>query len=315
MEHEATKVNKGHETRRATHTRANGAAQDGPGSETSEHARWSPSFAVIVRLRVFALLTLLLVLVTACSAGPTSTPAPTRLRITGSTALTPAVHEIAAAFQAENPNILIEVQGGDSANGWVDLRAGRADIAAVSWTDETRSAPSGYRLVPVARDAIAVIVHPNNPISNVTALQLRALFAGEILDWARLGGPEGEPMIVSREEGSGTRASFEARVMGDRRVTLNAIVMPSTQAVGDYVAAHRLAVGYVTLDAVDDRVRAIPLEGLAPSKDAAGGGYHLVRVLSLAVPDPPSRAVQAFLDFAEGPAGVAIWDKHFAAIR
>ena len=85
-----------------------------------------------------------------------------------------------------------------------------------------------YRLIPVARDGIAVIVHPRNPITNVTALQLRALFGGEVLDWAALGGIEGEPAIVSREDGSGTRGAFEARVMGDQRVTLNALVMPTT---------------------------------------------------------------------------------------
>lgn len=270
-------------------------------------------------LRTLAL-TLLLLLV-GCSAGPAPTPAPAGLRITGSSSMAPALKELAAAFQAQNPNMLVEVQGSDTANGWEDLKSGRADVAAVSWWDSSTLTPQGYRLIPVARDALAVVVHPRNSITNVTALQLRALFAGEILNWSALGAtgldPEqDEPVIVSREDGSGTRAAFEARIMGDRRVTLNAIVMPSTKAVIDYVASHRLAVGYVTLDAVDERVRTVPVEGLAPAaQDAASGAYYLTRVLNLAARDPAPAAARAFLEFAEGRAGQAIWGKHHVALQ
>lgn len=269
------------------------------------------------------LLALLLILLSACSAGPTATPEPTQLLVAGSTSMRPALQEMAAAFQAANPNFLIEVQRGDTANGWEALRGGRADVAALSYWDETQPAPQGYRLIPMARDAVAVIVHPSNPISNVTALQLRALFGGEILDWAALAGTtvggaapgEDEPVIVSREDGSGTRTVFEARVMGDRRVTLNAIVMPTTQAVVDYVAGHRLAVAYMTLDAVDDRVRVVPVEGLSPAKNGATSGYYLTRILYLAARAPGSAAVRAFLEFAQGETGQQIWSTHYLGLR
>ncbi len=230
--------------------------------------------------------------------------------------MTPALNELAAAFQAQNPNVLVEVQGGDTAIGWEDLQAGRAEVAALSWWDGAASAPEGYRLIPVAQDAVAVIVHPRNPITNLTSLQLRALFAGEILDWASLGGEQAEPVIVSREDGSGTRTAFESRVMGDRRVTLNALIMPTTQAVADYVATHRAAVGYLSIDAVDNRVRAVPVEGLAPSSStAAGDAYHVTRMLYLAVREPLSPGLQAFVDFAQSPGSIAIWDKHYVALR
>ncbi len=230
--------------------------------------------------------------------------------------MTPALRELAATFQAANPNILIEVEGGDTANGWEDLRARRSDVAALSWWDEAKPAPDGYRLVPVARDAVAVIVHPSNPITNVTALQLRALFGGEILDWPALGGEAGEPSIVSREDGSGTRAAFEARVMGDRRVTLNALVMPTTEAVVEYVAEHRPAVGYCSADAADGSVRIVPVEGLLPEGEAgATDGYHLSRVLYLAAREPLSPQVQTFLDFATSSSAAEVWNRHFSSIR
>lgn len=249
---------------------------------------------------------------TACSTGPTPTPPPTRLRISGATSMGPALMELAAAFQGANPNVLVEVQGGDTANGWADLQAGRAEIAALSYWDETQTAPQGFALFPVARDPVAIIVHPGNPITNVTTLQLRALFGGEVLDWAALRGATGEPVIVSREDGSGTRAAFEAAIMGDRRVTLNAIVMPTTQAVVDYVAQHRLAVGYVTRDAVNDAVRVAPVEGLLPDRSASG--YYLTRTLYLAVRKPAGAATQAFIVFAQNETAQVSWTKHHLSL-
>jgi hypothetical protein len=103
--------------------------------------------------------------------------------------------------------------------------------------------------------------------------------------------------------------------MGERRVTLNALVMPTTQAVVDYVADHRLAVGYATRDAVDSRVRVVPVEGLAPGQLAPLEGYHLVRTLSLAARNPHPQAVAEFLAFADSGAGLEIWKKHFMPIR
>ena len=101
--------------------------------------------------------------------------------------MTPLLHDLAAGLQKQNPNLLVEEQSGGSGIGWDELRTGRADMAALSYWDETAAPPEGFQLIPVARDGIAVIVHPRNPISNVTALQLRALSAARCstgLRWA-----------------------------------------------------------------------------------------------------------------------------------
>ena len=262
------------------------------------------------------LLIFILMQLSACSAAPTATPTPERLRIAGSTSMTPVLRELAAAFQEKNPNVLVEVQGGGSTVGWDELRADRVEMAALSWWDEGKSVPEGFRLTPVGRDAVAVIVHAQNPISNVTALQFRALFAGEILEWSALSNLTGEPAIVSREDGSGTRAAFEARIMSGQRVTLNALVMPTTEAMVDYVATHRLAVGYVSPNAVDDRVKVVPVEGLRPSTEAVhAGAYYVMRLLYLAASEPPPLAAQAFLDFVQDPIGQSIIGKHHVPVR
>lgn len=252
----------------------------------------------------------------ACSPALTVTPTPERLRIAGSTSMAPALHELAAAFQVTQPNVLVEVRGGGSTVGWDELRADRVEMAALSWWDEGETVPEGHRLTPVGRDAVAAIVNPQNPISNATTLQLRALFGGEILEWSTLGGFAGEPAIVSREDGSGTRAAFETLIMAGHRVTLNALVMPTSEAMVDYVATHRLAVGYVAPKTADDRVKIVPVEGLLPSTEAVlAGSYHMTRVLYLAVREPPPAAAQAFLDFVEGPTGQSIIGKYHVPLR
>ena len=211
-----------------------------------------------------ASLLLLCFLIAGCATGGLNTPAPVTLRSAGSTSLQPVLEDLAAAYQAGTPNVLIDVRGGGSTIGAQQLRDGRIDLAAVSWQAEGEELPANWRAVPVARDGIAIIVHPSNPLANITALQLRALYRGAILDWAALGGSTSPPVIISREEGSGTRAAFEALAMGGERVTLNALVMPTSQAVVGYVSSHPDAVGYVSSGALTDKVRAVPVEEVAP---------------------------------------------------
>lgn len=268
-------------------------------------------------MRVRALLLLATVLVLCgCSAGPTATPQPVRLRILGSTSMAGALTELAATFGTDHPNVLVEVEGGDSATGWAQLQRNRADVAALSWLSDDVAAAAGYRVTPVAIDGIAVIVHPSNPITDITTIQLRSLFAGEILDWRGLSGVQGEPAVISREEGSGTRSAFESSIMADRRVTLNALIMPTSQAVVDYVAAHRLAVGYVTFDGLTPVVRAVPVEGVPSARQhVASGAYPIVRTLYLVVRDPTLQAASDFLNHALSAQGQRIMSEHHVSLN
>jgi phosphate transport system substrate-binding protein len=250
----------------------------------------------------------------ACANTRTQLAAPTALRVAGSTSMTAALRELGEAYTRQHPNVLVDVRGNGSAAGLAELAAGAADLAALSGPDAP--APPGLRIAPIGRDAVAVIVQPQNPLTRTTMLEIRSLYRGETLDWRALGGPEGEPVIVSREDGSGTRAAFEAAVMGGDRVTLNALVMPSSAALVDYVATHRLAVGYVSMAAVDHRVRALAVEGAAPtSADVSSGAYHLIRPLALALPAGATPAAEAFVAFALSPTGQAIIARHHVALR
>lgn len=260
------------------------------------------------------ILPLLCIALAGCTAGSVNRPAPIALHIAGSTTLQPVLEDLAAAYQATHPHVLVEVRGGGTAVGVLQLQNGRADLAAVSWQAENETLPAHVRAIPIARDGIAIIVHPTNTLTNLTSLQLRALYRGEILDWDALGAAR-MPLVISREEGSGTRAAFEALVMGDERVTLNALVLPTSRAVVDYVASHRDAIGYVSTGAVTDRVRVVAVEEVAPDPAALrAGAYPLGRVLYLFAGSARAEA-QAFLDFALSSQGQAIVARRLIPVR
>ena len=266
----------------------------------------------------FAVCVLLLavLVLTACSSAEVTPAAPATLRMAGSTSLTPALHDLAAAYQANNPQTVVEVRGGGTSIGIQELRDQEIDLAAISWREENAKPPDDLQVIPIARDGLAIIVNPQNTITNVTSLQLRALYRGETLDWGAVGGSGGEPVVISREDGSGSRAAFESLVMDGERVTLAALVMPTSQAVVDYVASHRNAVGYVSTGVLTDTVRAVPVEGIAPAAAAIRSGeYRLGRAIYLYAAQPSAPEVQAFLDFVLSPAGQTIVGRRLVPVR
>lgn len=259
---------------------------------------------------------LCLALLPGCTTGERATPTPSVLRIAGATSLQPALEALAVAYEADHPQILVEVRGGGTAVAKQFLQRRQADLAAVSWRAPNETEDGQWQAVPIARDGIAIIVHPGNPITNLTFLQLRAIYRGEILDWGAVGGAGGVPLVTSREEGSGTRAGFEAMVMGGEEVTLNAVVLPTSKAVVDYVAAHRNAIGYVSTGGLTDRVRVVAVEETLPTLETLqAGAYPLGRVLYLYAPRSPSPAAKSFIDFALSPSGQAIVARSLAPIR
>jgi len=228
----------------------------------------------------------------------------------------PVLEELAGAYRVTHPNVQFQIRGGGSVLGLQDLQAGKADIAAVSWKAESEPIPPSVQAAPIARDGLVILVHLSNRVPGLTLLQLRALYRGETLDWATLGGPSGEPVVISREDGSGDRKAFESLVMGGDRVTLNALVMPTAQAVVEYVARHPAAVGYVSMAQLRDDARALLVEEVAPTpQQVQTGAYHLGRLLYLYLHSSPSPASRDFLDFVLSPAGQAVVGRHHVPLR
>jgi phosphate transport system substrate-binding protein len=249
------------------------------------------------------------------SCGATVTPpAPVYLKAAGSTAMTPLLQDLAAAYHERQPDVTIDINTGGSALGRELASAGQVDFGLTSWLPD--GPPQGVQATVVARDGIALIVHPTNVITGLTLVQVHDLFQGSLGDWQVVGGASSSVQAVSREDGSGTRAAFEALVMQGGRVTPTALVMPNSQAVVDYVARDPRAVGYVSMGYVSDRVRVLAVEGLVPGpQNVSRAEYNLTRdLVILTRPNAPG-AVRAFLDFILSPAGQAIVGQRYGRVR
>jgi len=265
----------------------------------------------------FAALVGVLALLAACGR-PLEPPTPVHLKIAGSTSMQPLLRELAEAYSERHKHVTIEVEGGGSRLGMALARERRVDLGALSRppSEEGRSAAAPLWSTPVALDGIAIVVHPRNPIEGLTMPQVRDIFSGRILSWEEVGGRAGEIVVISREEGSGTREAFEGMVMGGRRVTPTAVVMPGSVAVVEYVADHPEAIGYVSMGHLSPQVKALAIEGMAPTPESVESGeYQLIRPLFLVAAEEPSGEARAFVDFTLSPAGQAIVGKRYGRVR
>ena len=261
-----------------------------------------------------ALLWLGAVLLSSCAQPQlAATPAPVVLHLAGSTSMQPLLRDLAAAYSERYPYVSFDFAEMGSTAGLEALRRGNADLALVSRElapEEELDARSGERLLAytvIALDGIAVIVNERNPLRSPGRPELRKVFTAQVTDWADLGSPAGAMTVVSREDGSATREVFEKLMMNGRPVTPMAIIMPGSQAVRDYVAAHEGAIGYVSIGYLGPGIAALAIEGVPPKRETIeGGSYPLTRLFLLASTPDPSQEVAAFLQFARSPAGQAI---------
>jgi phosphate transport system substrate-binding protein len=266
-------------------------------------------------------LPILLWLLTACGA-PLESHEPVYLRIAGSTSMQPLMEDLGQTYTEQQEYVTVDVQGEGSGLGIALARENRIDIGTASrkpTAEEERDPDTGGKRLwwtAIAQDGIALVVHPQNAVGGLTLPQARDIFFGRILDWEEIGGIPSEIVVVSREDGSGTREVFEEMVMEEKRVTLTAIVMPSSEAVVEYVARHPTAIGYVSMGYLSPQVKALPVEGVSPTpEDIQSGAYPLTRPLYLLTGQEPTGEVKAFIEFALSPAGQAVVEQRYGRLR
>jgi len=253
-------------------------------------------------------------LVSAC--GGTSTPGapvtdPTTdnstISVSGSTTVQPLAEKLAEAFMTENTGIRIDVQGGGSSVGVKAAGQGTSDIGMASREikeSELAEFPK-LNVIVIARDGIAIVANADVTVSDLTVEQVRDIFSGKITNWKDLGGEDQNIIVVSREEGSGTRGAFEELVMGkDALITASAILQPSNGSIRTTVSTTPYSIGYMSFGYLDDTIKAISIGGIAPTEpNAADGSYPIVRPLNMLTNGEPTGAVKAFLDFILSDAG------------
>ncbi len=247
----------------------------------------------------------LLLLLAACTSQPlTVTREPVALRLVAADSCGPLAEELAAAYEESYPWITVQVEVWNSALAERTLREGGADLALLSWLEEVAGEELLWSQL-FARDGVAVVVYPATPLTEIGLAHLQEVFRGRMQEWGGV-----VFTAVSREEGSGTRVAFESIVLGNYDVTPTSVLMPSSEAVVEYVARTPGGIGYVSTFRVDDRVRMLPVEGILPTLAAVSdGSYLLSRPLYLAATAEPAGEAREFAQWVLGPDGQAIIGK------
>jgi phosphate transport system substrate-binding protein len=168
---------------------------------------------------------------------------------------------------------------------------------------------------PLGQDGIAVIVNPENPITNLSAEQLRGIYLGHIANWSEIGGNDATITVISREDGSGTRAEFERLVMGARQTTQSAQIAPSSAAMIETVARTPGCIGYVSMSYVDATVSALAIDDTTPTIDNVYGNIYPLRstiyIIGLQEPEGDYRN---FISWIQSREGQIIVGQHYAPL-
>ena len=225
--------------------------------------------------------------------------------IAGSTSVQPYAEVLAEEYALARPGSEIDIQGGGSSAGITAARSGTADIGMSS--RDLNEKEQDLWSVEIAKDGLAIIVNPKNPIEGLSLEQIRDVYTAKISDWSELGGPKAKIHIIAREEGSGTRDAFESRVMGEEFINPRAIVQDSNGAVKQLVASDKYSIGFISSGLADETVKALLLDGAAPTaENVANGSYSLHRPFLFVLAGEPEGLAKDFIDFALSPEGQRI---------
>ncbi len=238
------------------------------------------------------------------------------ITIAGSTSVQPVSEELAKAFMAKHPKVTVSVQAGGSGQGIKAAIDGIADIGASSRPLKDDEAAQVHQ-TQICSDGIAVIVHPSNEVSGLTLEQVKRIYAGEITNWKEVGGRDKAIAVVTREEGSGTRGAFEEMVMGkEARISVRAIVQPSSGGVKAAVAGNPNAIGYTSIGYLDTTVKTVEVDGVAPTaENIRNGTYKISRPFLYLTRGEPSGLVKEYIDFCLGPEGQEIVAQDYVPVK
>ena len=221
----------------------------------------------------------------------------------GSTSIQPFAEMLAERYGKDHPGEFVEVQGGGSTAG---LQAAEKGLANIGMCSRSLTAKESLLFTPIliARDGLAIVVNPKNPVASISIEQLRALFAGRVTNWNEVGGKDGPVRPITREEGSGTRESFVRLIMSGERISGRALTQESNGAVKELVKGDPAAIGYMSLGLVGKELKAVPVDGIEPTvKNVQAGRYNLVRPLLFVTKGSVNPAAQKFIDFVLSPEG------------
>lgn len=234
------------------------------------------------------------------------------LKMAGSTSMEKLANALSESFMEKNSGVTVTAEFIGSSAGVEALTGGSADIGNSSRALKDSEKAKGTVENVVAIDGIAVVTDKNSKADNLTKQQLTDIYTGKIKDWSEVGGDSGAIVVIGREAGSGTRGAFE-EILGIEDACTYANELDSTGAVMAKVASTPGAIGYVSLDVVDDTVKALKLDGVeATPKNIIAGEYFLSRPFVMATMGPIEKqndVVKAWFDYIKSDEGKQIIEK------
>ncbi|MEM2935484.1 MAG: phosphate ABC transporter substrate-binding protein [Candidatus Thermoplasmatota archaeon] len=230
------------------------------------------------------------------------------ISIAGSTTVLPVVQKCAERYMELHPDVEIQVSGGGSSVGIKNVGDGIVDIGMGSRDlkeSEKNSYPDLVKHV-IAIDGIAIIVHPSNPLSQITSAQLRGIYNGTYKKWDDFGW-SGDIVVVGRDTASGTGEFFWEHIMKKENFTSSMLALPSNGAIHDKIAITPNAIGFVGIGYITDSVKALKLDGIEPKVvNIKSKVYPLARELYLFTKGEPTGLANEFIDFIKSTEGQKI---------
>lgn len=177
--------------------------------------------------------------------------------------------------------------------------------------DKEKSAYPDIKTFIFAKDGVAIIVHPENPVKAITSAQLKEIFKGKITNWSQLGGNKGVISMIIREKTANQRIALEQVVMGKEKVPVGRVREISSMGdVKTEVALDKSSMGYILISALDKKVKPIELDGAAPTiANVKAGAYPVMIPFYIITKGEPVGATKAFMDFIVTPEGQALIEK------
>ena len=243
------------------------------------------------------------------SSGPAETAAPAgapaaalsgTVATDGSTSMEKVIGALGESFMELNKDVTFTYNPTGSGSGIAAVSEGRCDIGLSSRALKDEEKASGLRETVLALDGIAVIVNPENSVSDLDLETIAKIYTGEITNWSEVGGNDAAIVLIGREAGSGTRDGFES-ITGTKDSCKYRQELTYTGDVITTVSQNPDAIGYASLASVKDSVKALSVNGVAPSEDSVKDGSYLIQrpfVLVTREGSELSAAAQAFFDYA-----------------
>lgn len=217
----------------------------------------------------------------------------------GSTSMQSVIGALGEAFE-QREGVTVTYNPTGSGAGITAVSEGRCSIGLSSRNLKEEEKAQGLQGTVLALDGIAIIVHPDNPIQDLSLETLAEIYTGKITNWKELNGSDEAIVLIGREGGSGTRDGFES-ITGTEDQCQYRQELTSTGDVITTVAGNPAAIGYASLAAVKDTVKALPIDGVAPSEQTVRSGEYAVQrpfLLVTRTDTALSESAQAFFDFA-----------------